>query len=374
MNILFIGPYRQVDEWGRKSRAILRGLQNTDHTVTSRPIYLSSSNQYYNYLEKSETYIADNYDLLIQFVLQPFISYHGNFKKNIGIFNSETIPHSIPKGELTSEMLMDEIWTDNNAISTNLSKILQKYGSQTKIKTVPPSLGLDDLPPQHNGSLREQDKSLKDKFIFYWIGNMQEEKGAFKEAYTAYISAFTRSEPVSFCVGLESSLPQEQIQGILQTCQQNASTATSKQDLPPIHILSPQNSHNLSTDERIVIHLEGDCLVDPNYTMVNNCTTLEGALYQSTPLVNKHSSIYQSLGKDHVWGVESYEETCLVPRSTSIYRYTSGESWNKPIIKSLSDTMRMVYVDKFTRDKKQQANSALRQQFKDVSYNDILNG
>ena len=42
MNILFIGPYRQDDEWGRKSRAILRALQRGDNQVTSRPIFLST--------------------------------------------------------------------------------------------------------------------------------------------------------------------------------------------------------------------------------------------------------------------------------------------------------------------------------------------
>ena len=96
MNILFIGPYRQNDEWGRKSLAVLKGIQNTGHTVTSRPIYLSTSTNYNNYIEKSEIIIADNYDILIQFVLQPCTVYSGNFNKRIGIFNTETIPNHVP--------------------------------------------------------------------------------------------------------------------------------------------------------------------------------------------------------------------------------------------------------------------------------------
>ncbi len=42
MNILFIGPYRQFDSWGYKSHATLKSLQNTTHTVASRPIFLSN--------------------------------------------------------------------------------------------------------------------------------------------------------------------------------------------------------------------------------------------------------------------------------------------------------------------------------------------
>ena len=54
MNILFIGPYRQDDEWGRKSRSILKILQKGNHSITSRPIFLSSTNQYNTYQEPSE--------------------------------------------------------------------------------------------------------------------------------------------------------------------------------------------------------------------------------------------------------------------------------------------------------------------------------
>ena len=46
MNILFIGPYRQFDSWGYKSRATLKALQNTSHTIISRPIFLSNNIQF----------------------------------------------------------------------------------------------------------------------------------------------------------------------------------------------------------------------------------------------------------------------------------------------------------------------------------------
>ena len=70
MNILFIGPYRQDDEWGRKSRAVLRALQRGDNQVTSRPIFLSTNIPHNEYAEKSEFLTAESYDVLIQFMLQ----------------------------------------------------------------------------------------------------------------------------------------------------------------------------------------------------------------------------------------------------------------------------------------------------------------
>ena len=70
MNILFVGPYRQEDEWGRKSRAILQALQKTDHSVTARPLFLTENLVYNEYMEKAEFVTNDEYDILIQFTLK----------------------------------------------------------------------------------------------------------------------------------------------------------------------------------------------------------------------------------------------------------------------------------------------------------------
>ena len=125
MNILFVGPYRQEDEWGRKSRAILQALQKTDHSVTARPLFLTENLVYNEYMEKAEFVTNDEYDILIQFTLQPHIVYDGNVKKRIGIFNTETLPHEIARGHLTKELLMDEIWVDSPQLEATLYNTIQ---------------------------------------------------------------------------------------------------------------------------------------------------------------------------------------------------------------------------------------------------------
>jgi hypothetical protein len=106
--------------------------------------------------------------------------------------------------------------------------------------------------------------------------------------------------------------------------------------------------------------------------MTNNSTVLEGALYHSTPIVNKGSATAEWLKEENLWYVESYEEVCTKPPSNNLYRFTYGESWHKPIIKSLGQAMKRAYVDKFQRDKKRKANRQLRQQFQELSYSNIL--
>ena len=374
MNILFIGPYRQNDEWGRKSLAVLKGIQNTDHTVTSRPIYLSTSTSYNNYTERSETIIADRYDILIQFVLQPFAVYSGNFNKRIGIFNTETIPNNIPLGQLTSELLMDEIWTDSHIVAKNLQTILQRHTDNTKVIAVPPSLSLNDLPsePNPSSSLRASAAHLQNKFLFYYIGNILEDTTAFKEIYTAYLNTFTNKDAVALIVGLEVPIPPDELDKYLTQHRKSVSHITPVSHVPAVHVVYPTNNAYLNTAERVSIHTDCDCMVSPNYTMTNHSTVLEGALYHSTPIVNKGSAIAEWLKEENLWYVESYEEVCTKPPSNNLYRFTYDESWHKPIIKSLGETMERAYLDKFQRDKKRKANRQLRQQFQELSYSNIL--
>lgn len=372
MNILFIGPYRQNDEWGRKSQSILNTLQqNTDHVITSRPIYLSSSVSHNTYMEKAESTISNYYDLLIQFTLPQYATYYGAVKKRIGIFNTETIPNNIPVAQLTADMLMDEIWTDSQIVTKQYQKLLNHHNCNAQVITIPPSLNLTDLPIQYNSSLRSSVPLLKDRFIFYYIGDITDIKDAFYEVYTAYITEFTQEDPVALVVGIERSLPSEQIQNMLKQCRTSLALTSPEQQYPLVHIITP-NHQTLSTEERLTIHIDADCMVGPHYTMIAHSKILEGALYHNTPIVNSNSAIQESLGNENVWSIDSYEETCMVQPNAFVYRFTNGESWYKPIIKSLARTLRIAYTDKFQRDKKIKANSKLRQYFQTLSYNKFL--
>ena len=375
MNILFIGPYRQNDEWGRKSRSVLNILKKTDHSVTSRPLYLANNSNHNMYTETSELIIKNNYDVLIQFLLQPYATYKGNIAKKIGIFNTETIPYYMPLGQLRTELLMDEIWIDNVTIKDNLQKILKKHNSNTKLVVTPPILDIENLPAHTSNSLRESDANLKNRFIFYYIGNILDDKAGFKEACVAYLNTFTKKDPVILLIGIEAILPAEQINTIINKCKDVVKRAKPLHIQPEITIISPQYGI-LTTEERVSIHIDGDCMISTDYAVSTNSIALEAMLYNSTPIINKGNASYEWFGEDNLWGVESYEEYCIYEEThqSSLYRFTSGESWYKPIVKSLSEVMRNVYINKFERDKKIAANNKLREYFKNASYANILNG
>ena len=73
-----------------------------------------------------------------------------------------------------------------------------------------------------------------------------------------------------------------------------------------------------------------------------------------------------------MWGIDSYEEICFTNERPLPYRFTSEESWHKPIVKSIGDVMQVAYVDKFDRDKKIKKNSELREYFNGPVLQEIL--
>ena len=373
MNVLFIGPYRQVDEWGRKSRSLLQAIKNAGHSVTSRPIFLAPHPNFNSYLEMCEFNTSNDYDVLIQFLLQPYAIYEGSFAKRVGIFNTETIPRNLPLSSLTKELLMDEIWTDSVLLKNSLQSSLDNYGGNVSVRAIPPLLDTSDLPADEPFlSIRGSDPEIRDRFIFYYIGNIAEEKSGFKEACVAFLSTFSKSDSVALVATPEVPIADEHIDQIMGECRTLVGQSKNAIHHPLIKVIRPQNGI-LQTSERIALHKECDCMVAPHYSLSMNSLVLEAALYGNAPIVNKGNACYEWWKDDRgVWGIDSYEEICFTNERPLPYRFTSEESWHKPIVKSIGDVMQVAYVDKFNRDKKIKKNSELREYFNGPVLQEIL--
>ena len=371
MNILFIGPYKQADEWGRKSKSILKGLQKTSHRITSRPVFLSTNIDGNAAIEQSEFITSDHYDILIQFALQPYVVYNGDVKKRIGIFNTETLPYDVPKGQLTKELLMDEVWTDGPSLQNKLQDTLQEYNPNITVRSIPPLLDIERLPENTASSIRSSDADLKDRFIFYYIGNVLEEKSGFREAYIAYMNTFNYTDNVAFIIAQDGAINTNQMNQVLESCDKSIGEIRNVNRKPVLKVVQ-SSGPSFSPQEKIALHVDGDCLVSPSYSISINSTVLESALYGGVPIINKGNSCYEWWREDNFWGIDSYEEFCLLPERPVPFRFTAAETWHKPIIKSLSHTMMNAYIDKFQRDKKIKANTGLRKYFSEASCSSLL--
>ena len=366
MNILFIGPYRQNDEWGRKSRDMLYTLKQSGHSITSRPIFLSNNIDYAQFEELSEHVVNDTYDIVIQFVLQPFATYVGG-AKNIGVFNYDTVPTDIPWCELSKEALMDEIWTENLNVKKSLESLFTRYNINTKVKHISPSINTLSLPPKDAVELENRNPELNNKFIFYYIGNPLDSKDGFQEAFIAYINTFTSKDDVVFMIFPELLVEQQELTKLFEKCKAYIGNLTSTQDQAMVKVEMPSQGR-WSDIQRIKLHLYGDVLVSPSYNVCGHSSVLEAAIYGNMPIINDLNSVYSFLGEDNAWGIKSFEETCLYKDRPLPFRFTGGECWHKPSIKSIGQQMYECYINKFKRDQKIKCNSKLRERFERITY------
>ena len=87
--------------------------------------------------------------------------------------------------------------------------------------------------------------------------------------------------------------------------------------------------------------------------------------------------LYEWWGEEQLWGVDSYEDFCLMSQRPLAFRFTVNESWHRPTIKALGYVMKEAYINKFERDKKRMANKNImpilttNQPFQDACHNSL---
>ena len=185
-----------------------------------------------------------------------------------------------------------------------------------------------------------------------------EEKTGFSEMLTAYYSTFSAQENVRLALIIEDRVNPERIEHLVQQSKKSLGAICNDTDFPAVTILN-SNDH-IPDESRMKIHEEADCFVAPEYSLNINTIVIEAACFGNTPVINKGNEAYNVLTEENSWGVESYEEQCILSNRPFPDMFTARETFCKPIIKSLGETMRNAYVDKFKRDQKKNANALFR--------------
>lgn len=171
-NVLYIGPYKENNGFGRSSRRWLRCLESDQNlNVCARPIYLTQNIVFdpsENFQFKSEINTANKYDYIIQHGYPDMFVYNKNFGKHIGIVDIETnlIQHS---GWIEKINMMDEIVVG----SSFSAESLVNGGVNIPIKVIPEPY--DTYNIKNTDFFFYPDKKER-PFIFYTIGQYFEKK------------------------------------------------------------------------------------------------------------------------------------------------------------------------------------------------------
>ena len=348
MSILFVGPYKQPDEWGKRSFNLLQCLKTTNANITSRPLFLASFPPV-DIHEEAEYTKFDNYDILIQHSLPMHFDADSSFKKNIGVIDLETvdIEHS---GWLYKINLLDEIWVNSTVVQNYLAA---KLPDKT-VRYIPNALDIESIK---NAEQPETSPILDpNRFKFYFIGS-PEDKNGIEELIIAYYRSFTSQDQVQLILCFPG-VADNSFEHLFKKCVQKAGRLYEEAVTPLVHIMNTP----LDSQQLISIHMQCDCMVSPSYTFASQHIPLQAAGFGKTPIVTSGTGTAELLTDQNAWLIDSYDECCNIETRPFPDVFTAKETIRKPIIKSLSQCLTEAYRDKYLRDKKRSNTNALLEQ------------
>ena len=259
MNILYIGPYRQNDGWGRAAQDYVRAINTTEHNISIKPIYMAGnidSTIDYDIL-KLETTHYDNYDCIIQQVLPNLFS-HNKYDTKLNILLCLFETHSIAIHPWSNYLMnINHILVPSLQEKQTLDEIL----INTKVANI--SCPINTKPLENfDGKYKPLSiPALNGDFVFYFIGEHIERKNLliFVEAF---YNEFDITEPVNILIktnktGISHQDLNTQLSNEISILQRRSRKYNSYK--LPIII-----TEYISDEEILRLHTVGDCFIMPS--------------------------------------------------------------------------------------------------------------
>ena len=318
LKALFIGPYRQPDEWGFLSRSIVSSLLAIEKIdLTTRPIFLAHSTAAPPVVDpgifKAESNKQKKYDILIQHSLPNLMVADGNSGLNVGIASFET---------------------KNNVQWDNHLQLLDKILVFTEAEKKCISEHLQDKVHVIGSVVSEIDASMQpppNRFSFYVFAGNMETKGGFMPLLQSYLSEFHVNENVSLIVHTQNPHATQELINVTVT----ALGIYSGRYYPHIHIVAENPSDSL--------HKQCNCLVDTGVARGFKQEIAKGLLYGRTPIVLKGSGMDEYIDDSNGWVIKSDESILVCPDRPLPNIFTARELGLTPNQFSLRKCMRNAF-------------------------------
>lgn len=337
MKVLFISNYKDGHSgWAHAAQNYILAMDAANINVIPRAVRLNNIPcEVPRRILELEQQSDKNCDIVIQKVLPNQMSYSGKFKKNIGLFVTETNSFrssSWPNYANT----MDEIWVP----STFCKKACKNSGIYKPVYAIP--------EPVNPAKFRRGYEPLnipeaKYKFCFYFIGENIVRKNLIG-LLQAFHSEFRQSEPVHLIIKTHGRA--EQIQHIIQSVKQSLKLHRSLNSF----IQETLIVDDFSEEEICRLHCTGNCLVAPSFGEGWGIPAQEAMLFGNTPIYTENLGMDDHCGSTFTkqsggLPILSYETLVSGTLDTFSDLCTANETWYAPDILDLRRRMRQAYQD-----------------------------
>jgi len=255
MPVLYVGHYRESSGWGQVTRDQILALDRAGVEVVPRSLDLGLTwAQVPDRIIELEKGDPTKCEVIVQHVLPHHMKYDSHFRKNIGMFELETmnLQHTQWVDHLN---IMDEIWVP-------CQDMLNMKGIKSKTVWVPHACDEEEYKQDLPGIALDH---LANKFIFYFIGTFNRRKHL-SALVRAFHTEFDPFEPVELVIktnrpGTNSEELAQEVNGMCQKIKHNLQLYDDMERYKQETIITVDIPRN----QLLALHKACHCLVMPSF-------------------------------------------------------------------------------------------------------------
>lgn len=341
--VLVVAPYRDGTGWAHSSEQTILALDSVGVDVVSRAIKLNDVNgEVSDRIVELEKKSIRNSDIVIQYLLPHQMDYCGQFEKNIAYYMCET-SHFRNTSWPQRINTMDEAWVP--CIQNQIASIDSYVKTPIKVVPVPA-----DISKYQKTYEKANIPHLKDKFVFYHIGEVNRRKNLFT-LVKAFHLEFEPQEPVALVIKgtVPGASPADTERHIAEICNSTKRSLKLYNKLEVYHgeiIISKR----LTEEEMMGLHASCDCYVSPSYGEAWNIPAFDAMAMGKTPICTDVGGPSDFIRDDAGWLVPWKPEPVFGMEGTFNDIYVGNEDWAAIDVYELRKSMREAFEHRGLRE------------------------
>lgn len=346
MKVLYIGNYRDGSGWGNAAIEYILALDASGVDIVPRFVKLNKLDaQIPTRLTELENKDTNNCNVVIQQVLPHMLDYRGEFEKNITLYFTET--DNIKRiGWHNHINLMDEAW-----VASRDSVVASRFSDVE----IPMSVFPVPCDPSKYSQRWEKMEfpELKDKFVFYFIGEVTRRKNLVA-LLKAFHLEFETHEPVGLLIkanypGLSPAQCSQKIVEMVKDVKKQLKKF-KKNEFYKGEVVITQH---LTDDQIMRLHASCDCFVMPSFGEGWCLPAFDAMAMGKTPICTNVGGMrdFIEINNNYAgWLVDCNPEPCFGMADCAVPElYTGMENWWNIEVNALAGMMRLAYEMEETR-------------------------
>lgn len=323
-NVLYVGPYRQLDEWGMTSRAFVESLaRQKDINLFIRPVWFNQDNTFIDIGDlvqyENKKLIGDK-DVLIQHGIPTYLNYNGDFKQNIMVLSIDC--------QLNHDWKRHVDMFDKVVVFSEYEKTLLE---ESKVET---EICHFDRPPMFS-EVSSEPFPFNFQGLKFYTNVSLDKKAAMTEIACSYYSAFTVEDETLLVL----CIPPNEAQGVekrLEEIKHELGIYGNASYYPQVAIAPISDLKTMN-----FMHGQCDYYIDASYNCRVSQNALKALFFKSKPiLLNTCGGLFKD---EYELLIESNKEL-ISYRTRPIQGLYSGRTdWNVPSTSHLKSLLQTAY-------------------------------